>query len=61
MSPLYTILWLIALFCSVQFVYATIGINLMVHMFQEGKRWWQFPLQMTALIVFAAVVLYHPF
>lgn len=61
MSPLYTLGWSILLLLSMWFVFEAVGMRLMCLYFPEGRRWWQLPLQLVSLAVFAAVVLAHPF
>lgn len=56
-----TIVWLGLLLVSICGVFVTVGMRSMVAFFPEGWRWWQTPLQLIMLAVFAAVVLNHPF
>jgi hypothetical protein len=57
----YDIAWFVVLLVSINLIYSTIGIHYMVSFFPEGKRWYQLPLQLVTLALFATVVLYHPF
>lgn len=61
MLALHGIVWFICLLLSTFAVFQTIGMAGMVSFFPEGRRWWQFPVQLLSLTCFAFVVLYHPF
>lgn len=61
MSLEYTLTWLILLAFSIYLVFVLVGMRLMVQFFPEGRRWWQTPVQLLALMFFALVVLYQPF
>lgn len=61
MEALKVIGWFVLFLTSVSFIYETVGIHRMVCFFQEGKRWYQIPLQWLSLGIFAAVVINHPF
>jgi len=61
MNAFFAIGWAILLPLSMFAVFELIGMNGLVRMFPEGRRWWQFPAQLTALAVFAAIVINHPF
>ncbi|MBL4833610.1 MAG: hypothetical protein JKY26_06500 [Pseudomonas sp.] len=61
MSIFLGIVWFICLLVSIAAIFELIGFSGLVRMFPEGRRWWQFPAQVTSLIVFAVIVLLHPF
>jgi hypothetical protein len=56
-----TILWFVALLASIAFIRETARMHAMICMFPEGYRWWVFPLFLTALAMFASLVLFRPF
>jgi hypothetical protein len=53
--------WFIGLIISIISVFQFVGISGIVNMFPEGRRWWMLPTQLLSLVIFAIVVLYHPF
>lgn len=54
------ILWFIGLLVSIYAIFVTVGMQGLVGMFPEGKRWWHLPSQLLSLAVFSIFVLYHP-
>lgn len=61
MSPLYTVAWCIWLLLSVTICLEATGFRGLARTLPEDRRWWHLPLQLAALVLFALVVLNHPF
>lgn len=60
MEALKAIGWFLALLISVWIVFETVGVRGLVRMFPEGRRWWMFPVQLSSLALFAAVIHFNP-
>lgn len=60
-SALYVIGWFVGLLISIALVYNWVGMAGLTAMFPEGRRWWHIPVQLLTLILFAFVILHHPF
>ncbi|WBF79281.1 hypothetical protein IACHDJAJ_00042 [Aeromonas phage vB_AdhS_TS3] len=61
MSALITIMWFLGTCFSIALVFQFVGLSGLNNMFPECKRWWHFPVQLTALAFFALMVLINPF
>lgn len=61
MHSLGVIDWFISLVASIWLIFQMVGIHAMTSFFPEGHRYWHFPVQLGTLILFAVVVLNHPF
>jgi len=61
MNAITAIGWFIALIVSIMCIFSMVGMHGMVSFFPEGRRWWQFPVQLASLALFAVVVINHPF
>lgn len=61
LDAVWVILWLIALIISIVIIWNTIGNIGLYEMFPEGRRWWHNWTELGSLVIFAIVVLNHPF
>lgn len=62
MTPLLLVgLWAIGMLVAIWAIFSSVGLNYMVMMFPEGRRWWLRPAQFASLAFFAALVHFHPF
>ena len=61
MSGLIYIGWFILVCISMYSVFVFVGMNGLVNMFPEGRRWWQLPAQLTSLVIFGLICAFHPF
>ena len=55
------IIWFVLICASTAFIFTVVGWSGLTGMFPEGRRWWHFPVQLLSLVIFAALVLNHPF
>lgn len=56
-----SIIWFIFLMITIVAIYNTVGAAGITCMFPEGKRWWHPVVQLISLVLFALVILFHPF
>jgi hypothetical protein len=61
MTALIGIGWFLALLLSIALVFESVGSVQLIRMFPEGWRWWHTPYRIFSLLVFAGIVLIHPF
>ena len=61
MISLWAIGWFIIWLLSIWFIFAFVGMSGLVNMFPEGRRWWQFPVQLASIFFFGIMCIIHPF
>ena len=61
MQTLRIIGWTLALLLSLRLIFIFVGVQGLIQMFPEGKKWWILPVQWLCIILFTVLIIINPF